>query len=1435
MKITLCSSSLYCARVCLRLIFAGLILSSPVYGQAVVINEIMASNGSTVADEDGDFSDWVELYNPGSSAVDLSGWGFSDRVDNPFKWSIGSAVIPAQGRLLIWASGKDRAGPDSLHASFSISADGEPIILTQPDGTTVDMVPAVPIPRDVSYGRYPDGGADLVYFDEPTPLQPNTSPATEILLEAPEFSHRRGFYEAAFDLVISHPDPNVSIYYTLDGSKPDVDSGMIYTDPISIESSTVVRAVAERENTVSAQGVTTSTYLFLDDVIARNFEAPEGYPSSWDWGNFDHVSYGMSPAVMDLPGYEERMREALKHIPSVSIVVPKDDLFGSDGIYSNPTRRVADHGEQWEKAASMEWLDPTSGEEFEVGVGLRIQGAGSRGVDSTPKKSFRVLFKRDYGNEGRLNQPVLGSVGSTIDDYNTLIFRAEYNNSWLHWASEQREAPQFGLYLVDQWLKDRQIAMSGIGSHGRHVHLFLNGMYWGLYTLAERPDAAWAASNMGGEREDYDALGWRGMRDGDWDRWRAEIEAAVFSGVADNENYLALQDYLDVDHFIDYNLIQMFSGNQDWPRNNWTAVRNREDGRVYHITWDSERSFEGLDHNVVENAWDPLRVMGDPPSFFGVLRFNEEFRLRFADRVRKHLFNGGALTPEVTVPDFASVAERARPAIFAEEARWGAYRTEIRERRSPSYYYGVESHWDPALEYLLEDYLPNRTEVLIGQLRDAGLYPSVDAPDFAQHGGGFASGGSLVIENPNGSGIVYFTTDGSDPRVFGTGEVSPSAESYSSALSLQGSMLVRARTLDGDTWSALTEASFFPEGAFTFLPGEGADWTEGSNWDEGDFPNGIDTTANIAAPSPESNRNIDIRSPVTVGQIRFDQGDSEVRNRIRDRDSGNTLTFARSSGNARIEVHGTGTGFVEFEVDAGVFLNSDLVLDVQNPDGDPDHGALRLRQGWFGPGGLVKTGPGRASLTGTHKHFTGAIAIHEGALQITEPSTTRFSSGISVVDGGQLRLISGSGGNDTRLYSFGGPIALGGGGIDSGLPAGEQRGLLGALRYDPGVNDNLAILTNAVEFTDPASIHVDGTRNTLELTGRLSGAFGFSKSGGGTLVLSGGQSSYTGPISVANGRLQINGSLGSAVSAGASGVITGNGKVGALSGSGDLILDSGTLHAADVDGLFHSYILRESGSVSQLDIPGMNNAVLRVDALPVNVGSISLYVADDSLGTGSSGTVTYWGGLFVPVSADLEGFLNTNEVRVYLPDESGNHEFRGKTWARSTDAVLLVGEGEALFDDGYVQGKSIGVTISEPETNYTEWRDIQFPDPADQDDPAISGPHATPLGDGISNLQRYALGLSWDEDPSGLLPTVGMRDGLPEVSFFYRKSRVDLRYRVVLSEDLLEWDTLLFDSSEVGLPEDLLGWLSVVDADYDEQDDVRFYKVETGFLDGLEP
>lgn len=1262
----------------------------------------------------------------------------------------------------------------SPHTNFAISANGETLTLTRPDGSTADSVPVPALPANISYGRSPDATGSFAYFLEPTPEAANTGTAYGPPVGAPTTSHRRGFYTSPFSVTLSHPDPGVSIYYTTNGNVPKAQSGTRYTGPIAISRTTVLRAAAIKENALPVQNTTTQTYLFLSDV-AQQQGTPQGYPTNW--GGFTGVSYGISPAVKASPGYATSMQAALTAIPTLSLVIPVSDMFSSGGVYASPVT------EDLERAVSAEWIHPNGAGNFQIDAGLRVQGGASREFNNTPKKSLRLLFKSQYG-PGRLEAPIFKDQPGAATKFNTLVLRGDYNNSWLHWDSAQRLR---GTYVRDQWMRDTQIAMSGIGSHSNHVHLYINGIYWGLYNPSERPDAAFAATYFGGEREDYDAMTHSGVRDGDRIAWDAMMTIAR-SGLASNANYEAIQQYLNVDHFIDYMLLNLYGGNWDWPDNNWNAVRKRAPGAGYlFFAWDAERSLEGVNDNRVG-----VSGTNSPGELYSRLRQNAEFRLRFADRARIHLFDGGALTPAAAIARMQALAASVETAVYGEQARWGAYRNEIYDRNGPSPRYTRDNHWQTEKSRLLNTYFPQRTAIFLNQLRSAGLYPNTASPTANPAGGEYTEGSTLTLSAPQGT--IYYTTDGSDPRVYGTGAVSGSARVASGPILLTGPATVKARALHNGEWSAVVVANFtHPDPVAEFLPTGDADWTINENWNTGVYPNAAGAGARIPA-LPSTNRDINLRGPVTIGRLLFDLGSSTARTRVRDRGTGNTLAFNGGDEPAVLRVDGDGTGFVEFEFDSEVTLATDLELRVHNTAGDSEHGALRLRTRWEGPGGLIKKGPGIASLTGEDKNYSGDTVIEQGVLQVTQPAAM-VKSAVTVQPGGQLRLVSAGTFEAPRIYTFGGVLSLAGPGR-SGVLDGSGQGVLGALRYQPGSGANRAVLANPVSITATSSIHVDGSANRLDLSGALSGSAGWTKSGGGTLALNANSPSFDGPITVSNGHLEVNGAIAAPVSLAPGTTLSGHGRLTEISGAGTVALNRTVLRAFAAPESRLGFVLGTQGWPNFANPASSGNGTLVLSDAGALGNPAAPRQLDLFLPAIADGAV-FRGGLFVPSQAGLRQFVKSAAVRIFVEDAAGEVTVGAKRYAQASpaNAALTTLPHHATFSDSsQFSGEILELRLGGNPVQFAAWQARTFTNPADLANPAISGPLAAPFGDRIPNLLRYALDLPTGGSAPTMLPGLVFEDGRGGLRFRFDPGKLDIAYIVEASSDMIDWSRVLFDS-----------------------------------------
>jgi hypothetical protein len=768
--------------------------------QRLVISEFLASNGGGLEDEDGDTKDWIEIHHRGSEPVNLAGWSLTDDTKRPRRWTFPMLSFRPGEYLVVFASGKDRTpSGGELHTNFRLGRSGEDLALFTSDSPPIGVSELSDYPEqrtDHSYGESMEG--EVGYFLTPTPGGPRVGDALLGLAAEVEVSADAGLFSELFPLELTTSSADAEIYYTLDGSAPTPGSGFLYTEPLEVSGSARRAVVTLRAATYRARfvpsAVTTRSYIFPEFVLSQPGD-PDGFPMSWTGAPV--ADYEMDPQVVQNPARAQGIAAGLRSLPAVSIVMDVESLFGSAGLYSNP----AGSGVLWERPASLEFIQPDGGDGFQVDCGLRIHGGASRNPSNSPKHGLRVLFKSVYGPD-KLRFPVFPDSSAAIFD--TLIFRASYNNSWVHSDESQRRRAQL---LHDQWARDTQRDMGHVASHGRFVTLYLNGLFWGVYNLVERPSASFCATYLGGEKEEWDVYNATGVVDGEGESWSTLMALREQSPVTLG-SYLALANIVDLAGFVDYMLLNFYAGNRDWPGHNWYAARRRgPSGTFKFFSWDAERILESTLENRLLARDD--NSLGD---LFSRLREQPEFRLAFADRVEKHCFGAGALTPAAAAGRWATRAAEVEKAVLLEEARWGDYRRDVEGSAGTLYRY--DPHWLAEKERLMRHHFPERAEIFLRQLVNAGLYPELEAPIFGHGGGGFEPGFTLELRGPqDGGATLYFTTDGRDPRVLGTGVVSHTAGIYTGPIPLRGRTVVKARAVRGDTWSALSEAVFFPVGS----------------------------------------------------------------------------------------------------------------------------------------------------------------------------------------------------------------------------------------------------------------------------------------------------------------------------------------------------------------------------------------------------------------------------------------------------------------------------------------------------------------------------------------------------------------------------------------------------------------------------------------------
>jgi hypothetical protein len=686
------------------------------------INEIMADNRLTLKDGNNNASDWIELFNPADQPLNLSGYGLSDDPATPQKWTFPPVLIPAYGYLIVYASGEDDSYDDegNLHASWKLSAAGESVVLTAPDGvTTVDCITNFPAQaEDLAYGR--DLNGELKFL-EPTPGFPNHAIAYEGWLAPLTFSHSRGFYTNSFNLYIPLHTRGAKILYSLDGSEPT----MPYSSSMSISGTTTFRARITKAGYKSPR-TQTASYIFIDDVI---------------------ISDVMNQSIAQDPQYADRLKSGMMDLPTLTIAVPQlpDDYIKCE--------------------ASVEILWPDGKQPIQANCGMvRFGGA----YTTFAKKNYRLKFSAKYGTT-KLEAPLFEGmdhgfpVSSVFDE--------------LELGGGSHDMKDRGFYMSARFVEDSMLDMGSINPHGCFAHVYINGVYWGQFHLRERLVENFLADNLGGKPEEYFNV-----------RGNDNYGSSFVLGTPDplcrdlwrrvrnlQNSYHDVKPYLDVSHLIDFNLLWTYG----YCESEYRAAGPVDAGTGFKFWMADSDGF--------------LRLTGDrtattgPSNLFGTLNTENDpdYKILLADRIYKHYFNDGALTPTATSARLANRMDEIQDSLIAECARWG-YRT--------------PDTWVAAAENIQLNMFPVRTSQQISYLKNRGLYPTFDPPAFDQRGGLVPEGHQPVLSTSTGT--IYYTLDGSDPRLPG-GEISSNALVYSSDTSSSTMTLIPA----GAQWRYLDDGS----------------------------------------------------------------------------------------------------------------------------------------------------------------------------------------------------------------------------------------------------------------------------------------------------------------------------------------------------------------------------------------------------------------------------------------------------------------------------------------------------------------------------------------------------------------------------------------------------------------------------------------------------
>ncbi len=629
-------------------------------GAPVIINEYLASNGSGLQDEDGKYSDWIELYNATDDPVSLLGWALTDDELNPSKWLLPDVTIGPGGFLVVFASDKNRSAvPGELHTNFKLDADGEYVALVQdPSVPTVAYAyPAREQRTDVSYGLV---GMDTGlpepelhgFMVVPTPGAPNAYDSAQAdVTAAPVLSHIHGHYDAPFNLSLTATDPGAEIYYTEDGSLPNQVTGTLYAVPLPVTANRVIRAIAYAPGYIGSR-VVTATYIIGASALEKSLPAlcVVGDPAKDLWA---------PDGIMVINGGYY------------------DDSGKWQPLNSGDFNSFLEHGDEWERKVSLEFFDPSGAPAssellgFQEDCGIRVHGSTGRREgyriaaaiddpwdDYVYKISFRYYFRDEYGNS-RLLYPLIPNAN--LYSLKHIVMRAGTDDP-------------YNPFVKDEMSRRLMAQMGNVTCMGTFVHFYLNGYFKGYYNPVERysedffqhaygSNTGWDVVK-GTDEAEYDR---RELVEGDWGAWFALNDFAENNDLSDPTNYAAIATMMDIDNFIDYLIIECYGANFDWPRNNWYMARERSAdaglSRWRFYVWDMEMCYYAMSDSAEDftvepysdnpfhltDGWSFLRAPGtnrdDSPiaKLYQALRENDDFRAAWEARACVLLGPGGVL------------------------------------------------------------------------------------------------------------------------------------------------------------------------------------------------------------------------------------------------------------------------------------------------------------------------------------------------------------------------------------------------------------------------------------------------------------------------------------------------------------------------------------------------------------------------------------------------------------------------------------------------------------------------------------------------------------------------------------------------------------------------------------------------------------------------
>ena len=605
----------------------SILLSQLLFSQGVVLNEFMSSNATFLQDANGDYSDWIEIYNSGDEDINLENYMLSDDPELANKWLFPSVEVPAKGFLLVFASGKDAVISGEIHTNFKLKQSGEFLYLSDPVGDLITLINPVEVPTDQSYGSLTDGAEEMIIFPQPTPNASNSN--SHIVYS----SHKSGFYTSGFELQLIPSNANDQIYYTLNAQIPTTNSTLYNGAILMADITNKPNNFSNIPSTPTEGPMETGYYIWEEPGLAYKANVIR-------YASFNEAGEQISDILSQTYFVDEAIYERY-NFPLVSIITDSLNLFQYDsGIYIPgakheeygwlwmPIGNYHERGRDWERDIHISYFENNGDLGFETDAGMRMRGYGSTAF---AQKSFGVYFRNEYGQKN-IEYPIFSDALS--DKYKRLVFRNSGNDF---------PDTHFKDAVLTSLLKPMNFEYQRFSPSV----VFINGEYWGIHNIREKYDDHYFDYQYNIEEDSLLMVGVCGEYDvGPQDEYFVLYNYFVANDFSSDVNYDFAKSQIDIQNLIDYEIAEIFYANYDWPCNNYRMWKTTApDSKWRYLIYDLDFSFAynsltpfdtpSLEHATSdEDGWPTCQCSN---LFFKKLLQNEGFKDEFINRFAYHL------------------------------------------------------------------------------------------------------------------------------------------------------------------------------------------------------------------------------------------------------------------------------------------------------------------------------------------------------------------------------------------------------------------------------------------------------------------------------------------------------------------------------------------------------------------------------------------------------------------------------------------------------------------------------------------------------------------------------------------------------------------------------------------------------------------------------